>query len=66
MYREMRLSESSLNTITKPFNFLSHFKVSCDPPCCEIIFGENSQCICNVDTHEYVNSDSEEEHIETK
>jgi len=26
----------------------------------------DNHCICNVDTHEYVNSDSEEEHIETK
>ena len=61
----MGLSESSLNIITKPFPFLSHCKVSCDSPCCTKIFGdENSHCICNVDTHEYVNSDSDEEHIE--
>ena len=59
----MGLSESSLNTITKPFIFLSHCKVSCDSPCCKMC-GEDNHCICNVDTHEYVNSDSEEEHIE--
>ena len=58
----MGLSESSLNTITKPFSFLSHCKISCDSPCCEGIFGENNHCICNVDTHEHI-SDSEEEHI---
>ena len=62
----MGLSESSLNAITMPFSFLSHCKVSCDSPCCEGIFGENNHCICNVDTHENVISDSEEEHIETK
>ena len=61
----MGLSESSLHTITKPFSCLSHCKVSCDSPCCTKIFGdENNHCIYNVDTHEYVNSDSDEEHIE--
>ena len=58
----MRLSESILNTITKPFSFLSHCKVSCDSPCCEGIFGENNHCSCNVGTHKHI-SDSEEEHI---
>ena len=59
----MGLSESSLNTITKPCSFLSHCKVSCDSPCCTKIFGdEDNHCICNVDTHEYIN-DSDEEHI---
>ena len=61
----MGLSESSSNTITKPFSFLSHCKISCDSPCCESIFGENNHCICNVDTHGYI-PDSEEEHIERK
>ena len=49
----MGMSESSLNTITKPFPFLSHCKVSCDSPCCTNIFGdENNHRICNVATHE--------------
>ena len=60
----MGLSEPSLNSITKPFSCLSHCKVSCGSPCCEGIFGENNHCICNVDTHGYVNSDSDEENIE--
>ena len=59
----MGLSESSLNTLTTPFPFLSHCKVSCDSPFCEGIFGEDNHCICNVDTHECI-SDSDEEHIE--
>ena len=61
----MGLSESSLNTITKPFSFLSHCKLSCDSLCCEGILGENNHCICNVDTHENI-SDSEEEHVDIK
>ena len=59
-----RLSESSLNTSTKPFSFLSHCKVSCHSPCCTNIFGdEDNHCICNIDTHECI-SDSDGEHIE--
>ena len=59
----MGLSKSSL----KPFSlFLSHCKISCDSPCCTKICGEDSHCNVNIDTHEYVNSDSEEEHIEIK
>ena len=38
----MGLSESSLNTITKPFSFLSHCKISCDSPCCQSLCGENN------------------------
>ena len=37
----MGLSESSLNTITKPLSSLSHCKVSCDSPCCVRICGDN-------------------------
>ena len=55
VYREMGLSESALN----PFSFLSHCKVSC----CTKICGEDNHCNVNIGTHEYVNSDSEEEHI---
>ena len=58
----MGLPESSL----KHFRFLSHCKISCDSPCCTKICGEDNHCNVNIDTHEYVNSDSEEEHIETK
>ena len=61
----MGLSESSLNTITKPFSFLSHCKISFDSPCCQSLCGDDNHCICNVDTHGYI-SDSEEEHIERK
>ena len=60
----MGMSESSLNTITKPSSFLSHCKVSCDSPCCTKICGEDNHCIFNIDTHEYVNSDSDEEQID--
>ena len=56
----MGLSESSL----KPFSFLSRCKVSCDSPCCVKICGEDNHCNGNLDTHENVISDSEEEQIE--
>ena len=59
----MGLSESAL----KPFSFfLSHCKISCDSPCCVKICGEDNHCNINIDKHENVTSDSEEEHIETK
>ena len=55
-----------LSAIAKQFPFLSHCKVSCDSPCCTKIFGgENTHCICNIDTHENVNSDDEEQ-VETQ
>ena len=61
----MGLSESNLNTITKPFPFLNHCTVPCDSPCCTKTFGdENNHCIRNIDTHENVISDSDEEHME--
>ena len=56
----MGLSESAL----KPFSLLSHCKVSCDSPCCIELCGEDTHCIFNIDTHENVISDSDEEHIE--
>ena len=40
----MGLPESSLTTITKPFGFLNHCKVSCDSPCCTKLCGEG-HCI---------------------
>ena len=58
----MGLSESAL----KPFSCLSHCKVPCDSPCCTKLCGEDNHCNVNTDTREYVNSDSEEEHIERK
>ena len=58
----MGLPESSL----KLFTCLSHCKVSCDSPCCVKICGEDNRCNVNIDTHETIISDSEEEHIETK
>ena len=60
----MGLSESSLNTINKPFSFLSHCKISCDSPCFSRLCGEDNHCICNIDTHEYDNDSDDEEHIE--
>ena len=41
----------------------------CDSPWCTKLCGEDNHCNVSIDTHEYVNSDSEEEHeehIETK
>ena len=55
----MGLSENSLTTITKPSSCLSRCKVSCDPPCCQSLCGENNHCISNTGTHEYT-SDSDE------
>ena len=57
----MGLSEPSLTTITKPFSFLSHRKVSCDSPCCTKICGEDNRCVFNIDTHENVNSNTDED-----
>ena len=57
----MGLSESSLNTITKPFSCLSHCKVSCDSPCCVKLCGDDNHCNCNIDTHETIDSDEEEQ-----
>ena len=56
----MGLSESSLTTITKPFSFLSHCKVSCDSPCCQSLCGDTNHCVFDIDTHEYI-SDSDED-----
>ena len=57
----MGLSESSLTQITKPFSCLSHCKLSCDSPCCTEICGDDNHFIFNIDTHENVNSDSDED-----
>ena len=55
----MGLSDSSLNTITKPFSCLSHCKVSCDSPCCTKTRGEDDHYIFKIDTHENVISDND-------
>ena len=57
----MGLSEPSLTTITNPFSFLSHCKVSCDRPCCTKLCGEDNHCVVNIDIHENVHSDSDED-----
>ena len=57
----MGLSESSLTTITKPFSFQSHCKVSCDSPGCTKVCGEEHHCVFHIDTHENANSDSDED-----
>ena len=38
--------------------------MSCGSPCCQSLCGENNHCIFDTDTHEYVNGDSDEEHLE--
>jgi len=58
----MGLSESTLNTIIKPFSFLSHIKISCDSPCCVRLCGDDNHCNCNIDTHEYdIENESDKE-----
>ena len=53
-----------LGSALKLFSFSSHCKVSCGPPCCVKICGEDDHCNVNIDTHEYVISDSDEEHVD--
>ena len=48
----MGLTESSLNTIIKPFSFLSHCKVHCYSPCCQSLCGDDNHCNCEVNTIE--------------
>ena len=57
----MGLSESTLTQVTQPFSCLSHCKVSCDSPCCIKTCGEDNHCVLNIDTHENINSDSDED-----
>ena len=56
----MGLTESSLNTIIKPFSFLSHCKVKCDSPCCLSLCGDNNHCNCEVDTTDDTSSEETE------
>ena len=60
----MGLSESILNTIMKPFSFLSHIKISCDSPCCVRLCGDDNHCNCNIDTHEYDEESDKEQQTE--
>ena len=53
----MGLSESTLNTIIKPFSFLSHCKVNCDSPCCQSLCGDDNHCNCNIDTREALSAE---------
>ena len=57
----MGLSESSLTTVTKPFYFLSHCKVSCDSPCYASLCGDSNHCIFDIDTHEHVSYSDKED-----
>ena len=58
----MGLTESSLNTIIKPFSFLSHCKIQCDSPCCQSLCGDNNHCTCNIDTTDDTSSEETEIH----
>ena len=62
----MGLTESSLKTLTKPFSFLSHCKVSCDSPCCKSMFGEDNHCNCYIDTHDYNESGSDDDNVNNR
>ena len=48
----MGLSESSLSTILKPFECLTHCKVTAKSPCCKACCGDEP-CECSVDTHHH-------------
>lgn len=50
----MGLTESSLSTIFKPFECLTHCKLTAKSPCCKSCCGEKS-CECGIDTHDYDN-----------
>ena len=58
----MGLSESSLILLLNQFPFLSHCKISCDSLCCVKLCGdEDNHCNCNIETHETIDSDEEEQ-----
>ena len=56
----MGLKESSLSTILKPFECLSHCKVTARSPCCKWCCGDGDGCECALDTHSY---DSDEVNV---
>ena len=47
----MGISESSLSTIFKQFECLSHCKITARSPCCKACFDE--ACECGIDTHQH-------------
>ena len=55
----MGLSESTLSTILKPFECLTHCKFTAKSPCCKACCGDES-CECGIDTHQH----EEHEHVE--
>ena len=62
----MGLSESSLNTITKPFSFLSHCKVSCELLCGALSPGGpplSSEVKHNKHTHNNNDDDNNKPHL---
>jgi len=48
----MGSSESSLSTILKPFECLTHCKFTAKSPCCKACCGDES-CECGIDTHQH-------------
>ena len=56
----MGLTESSLNSILKQFTFLTHCKVNCNSPCCQLLCGDDNHCQCNIDTTAEDSSSEEE------
>ena len=62
----MGLSESSLNALLKPFECLTHCKVTAKSPCCKFCCGDDP-CNFGIDTHEHNSeSDSSEPDIQSK
>ena len=55
----MGLSESSLSTIFKSFECLTHCKFTAKSPCCKACCGDES-CERVIDTHQH----GEHEHVE--
>ena len=59
----MGLTESSLNSILKPFTFLTHCKVNCNSPCCQsLCCDDDNHCQCSIDTTAEDSSSEEEGH----
>ena len=54
----MGLPESSLSTMLKPFQCLTHCKFTARSPCCKWCCGEDPGS-CTIDTHEHYNDEPE-------
>ena len=54
----MGLSESNLSTSLKPFECLSHCKITAKSPCCKACCDDG--CECGMDTHDYDNQTDED------